>query len=71
MEQSLHWNWFETQETKHSSENKVSLDFRHLIFYSNFASVLFLIYFNCKFFLLILDYFWRFVSKIILFQESL
>jgi hypothetical protein len=38
---------FETQEIKHSSENKITLVFRHLIFCSIFESLLFLVYFNC------------------------
>jgi hypothetical protein len=40
----------ETHEIKHSSGNKVSLVFRHSIFCSIFASLLFFVYFNCKFF---------------------
>ncbi len=39
MEQSLHWNWFETQETKHSIEKKVNLVFKHLIFCSIFYAL--------------------------------
>jgi len=70
MEQNLRWSWFDTWESKHSNENKVSLVFRHLIFCSIFVSLLNLVYFNYYYFLLIL-YFCKFTSKIILFQEAL
>jgi len=71
MEQNLHWNWFLAQKIEHSNENKINLVFRHLTHCSIFASLLFLVYFNCKLFCWSVIYFYRFASKIILFQKAL
>jgi hypothetical protein len=71
MEQSLHWNWFEAEKNEHYNENEVSFVFSHLTICSIFASILFLVFKNCKLFCCSTIYFYKFASKIIMFQEAL